>query len=100
MLFIFMASVKNFPSSTLGFVATNHILLCSIKSNTEKRIYEMSLKILRLKDVLSMTGLSRSTVYVEIAKGNFPKQIKLTGNRSVGWHESAIIQWIESRQQA
>ncbi len=47
-----------------------------------------------------MTGLSRSTIYALIASGNFPKQIKLTGARSVGWHEHAVIQWIESRQQA
>jgi len=60
----------------------------------------MSCKILRLKEVKAMTGLSRSTIYAEIAKGEFPKQVQLTGNRSVGWHESVIIQWIESRQQA
>ncbi|MBV1870410.1 MAG: AlpA family transcriptional regulator, partial [Gammaproteobacteria bacterium] len=55
---------------------------------------------LRLREVKEITGLSRSTIYLEIAKGKFPKQIKLTGARSVGWHESAIIQWVESRQQA
>jgi prophage regulatory protein len=60
----------------------------------------MSSKILRLREVKEITGLSRSTIYLEIAKGKFPKQIKLTGARSVGWHESAIIQWVESRQQA
>lgn len=58
----------------------------------------MNHKILRLKEVQRMTGLSRSTIYAEIAKGKFPKQVKLTGARSVGWHESAVIQWIESRQ--
>lgn len=47
-----------------------------------------------------MTGLSRSTIYAQIARGNFPKQIRLTGARSVGWHEQAVIQWIESRKQA
>tara|TARA_R110002096_G_scaffold428014_4_gene639197 strand:+ start:211 stop:393 length:183 start_codon:yes stop_codon:yes gene_type:complete len=60
----------------------------------------MACKILRLKEVKEMTGLSRSTIYAEIAKGNFPRQVKLTGARSVGWYESAIAQWIESRQQA
>ncbi|MGS2724648.1 helix-turn-helix transcriptional regulator [Porticoccus sp. GXU_MW_L64] len=60
----------------------------------------MSYRILRLKDVQQMTGLSRSTIYLEIGKGNFPKQVKLTGSRSVGWHESSIIDWIESRQKA
>lgn len=60
----------------------------------------MTCKILRLKDVMQMTGLSRSTIYAEVAKGNFPQQVQLTGNRSVGWHEGTITQWIESRQAA
>lgn len=59
----------------------------------------MKFKILRLREVKEMTGLSRSTIYAEIAKGRFPKQIQLTGARSVGWHESAVAQWVESRQQ-
>lgn len=59
----------------------------------------MSIRILRLKEVKDMTGLSRSTIYLEIAKGKFPRQIKLTGSRSVGWHESAITQWVRSREQ-
>ncbi len=59
----------------------------------------MNYRIVRLKDVQRMTGLSRSTIYAQIAKGNFPKQIQLTGARSVGWHEHAVVQWIESRQQ-
>ncbi|MDB4077438.1 AlpA family transcriptional regulator [Porticoccaceae bacterium] len=60
----------------------------------------MNDKILRLGDVTAMTGLSRSTIYVEMAKGKFPKQVKLTGARSVGWHERAIVQWIETRKSA
>ena len=60
----------------------------------------MSVRILRLKDVQRMTGLSRSTIYAEIAKGNFPKQVQLTGARSVGWYENTVIEWVESRQKA
>ena len=59
----------------------------------------MPSRILRLKEVQKITGLSRSTIYAEIAKGNFSKQVKLTGARSVGWHESAIARWVESRRQ-
>ena len=59
----------------------------------------MNCKILRLGEVKEITGLSRSTIYSEIAKGKFPRQIKLTGARSVGWHQSAITKWVESRQQ-
>ncbi len=60
----------------------------------------MDCKILRLREVQAVTGLSRSTIYAEIAKGNFPKQVQLTGGRSVGWQSSAIENWIESRKQA
>ena len=60
----------------------------------------MSFKILRLKEVIDRTGLSRSTIYTEIAKDKFPKQVMLTGARSVGWHESSISNWIASRQLA
>lgn len=58
----------------------------------------MSIRILRLPQVKDMTGLSRSTIYAEISKGKFPKQIKLTGGRSVGWSESSVIDWIRSRE--
>lgn len=54
-------------------------------------------KILRINMVIERTGLSRSTIYAEIAKGRFPKQVQLTGARSVGWLESAINKWINSR---
>jgi prophage regulatory protein len=55
-------------------------------------------RILRLRDVIKLTGLSRSTIYAEMAKGNFPQQLALTGQRSVGWNEKSITQWIHSRQ--
>lgn len=58
----------------------------------------MTSKILRLRDVVQVTGLSRSTIYAEIAKGKFPRQVSLTGRRSVGWPEHAVTQWVESRQ--
>ena len=52
--------------------------------------------IIRLPIVKSRTGLSRSTIYSQIKKGTFPKQISL-GIRSVGWLEQDIEDWIESR---
>lgn len=59
----------------------------------------MNCRILRLKEVKKLTGLSRSTIYLQISKGHFPKQVQLTGARSVGWYESDITEWIESRHQ-
>jgi prophage regulatory protein len=50
-------------------------------------------RIIRLRTVLSRTGLSRSTIYRKIADGTFPPQIRISVNGS-GWHESDINRWI------
>ena len=55
-------------------------------------------RILRLADVKARTGLSRSTIYLNISKGTFPKHISL-GERCVGWLESEIDTWITTRIQ-
>ena len=53
-------------------------------------------KILRLPQVQSRTGLSRSSIYLFVSQGRFPKPIQL-GARSIGWLNSSIDTWIESR---
>jgi prophage regulatory protein len=47
-------------------------------------------------DVQRRVPFSRSTIYLMISRGEFPKQISL-GARAVGWLRSEIDQWIESR---
>ena len=59
----------------------------------------MTTRILRLPDVKTRTGLSRSTIYALIKNKRFPECINL-GARSVGWLESEIEAWIESRVNA
>lgn len=44
----------------------------------------MTNKILRLPKVKSESGYSRSTIYLRIAQGLWPKQVTL-GPRCVGW---------------
>ena len=58
-----------------------------------------TLVILRLNDVKSRTGLSRSTIYARMAEGDFPSTISL-GGRSVGWLETEINDWISARVQS
>ncbi len=53
-------------------------------------------RFLRLADVKERTGLSRSTIYLNISKGTFPRHINL-GARCVGWLESEIDEWMQSR---
>ena len=56
-------------------------------------------KIIRLRSMLSRTGLSRSMAYDLMAKDLFPKPISL-GARAVGWLESEIDTWIAQRVKA
>ena len=55
-----------------------------------------SIKILRRKQVENRTGLSRSTIYLRLQEGTFPKQISL-GPRAVGWLENEINEWLAER---
>jgi len=47
---------------------------------------------------MQVTGLGRSVIYKKIKEGLFPQQIKLT-ERSSGWVESEINNWIEAKVQ-
>ncbi|MYM88441.1 AlpA family phage regulatory protein [Rugamonas sp. FT82W] len=54
------------------------------------------MKVIRLAQVMVSTGLGRSTIYKYIALGKFPAPLKLS-ERCVGWLESEVQQWIQSR---
>ena len=56
----------------------------------------MEYQIIRLKDVIALTALSRSTIYLRMVQGKFPKKINL-GSRAVGWLSSEVNEWIEER---
>jgi prophage regulatory protein len=52
--------------------------------------------ILRLKQVVSKTGLSKSTIYALLGEGKFPSRIQLSA-RSIGFLESEIDSWIAEK---
>jgi len=52
--------------------------------------------ISRLPKVIQKTGLSRSTIYALLSRGEFPKPIKLSP-RTIGWLESDIDAWLDAR---
>jgi prophage regulatory protein len=53
----------------------------------------MANTILRLPAVKTRTGLSRSSIYLRVTEGTFPKPISL-GARAVGWLESEVDDWV------
>jgi prophage regulatory protein len=54
--------------------------------------------ILRLPDV-KRTRRSRSTIYLRITQGTFPKPVSL-GGRAVGWLEAEVQQRLQRRIEA
>ena len=56
----------------------------------------MTTRLLTLRDVLHMTGLSRSAVYELMTQSRFPKPIRI-GRRAVRWVEQEMLDFIASR---
>jgi prophage regulatory protein len=54
------------------------------------------MRMLRLPEVIEITGLSRMTIYRREAEGEFPKRRRL-GRNAVGWVAEEVDQWIQSR---
>jgi predicted DNA-binding transcriptional regulator AlpA len=55
------------------------------------------MRILRMKQLIDRTNLSRATLYVLMSSDpTFPKRIKLTA-RSIGFLESEVDAWIAAR---
>lgn len=71
-------------------------LACEAEQVEDVSFHSSKERFLRLKEVIQRTGLSRSTIYLYISKGMFPKNVCI-GYRCVGWMESDIDKWISSR---
>ena len=56
----------------------------------------MAQRILRRREVTSVSGLPTSSLYEQIALGRFPRPVKL-GDRAVGWLEDEVTTWQEAR---
>jgi prophage regulatory protein len=52
------------------------------------------MRLIRLKEVMRLTALSRSTIYSRMNEGQFPKPVSL-GERAVAGVECEIEDWIE-----
>ena len=54
------------------------------------------MRLLRIKEVSKVTGLSSSSIYKQIRLGNFPKSIKIT-SRATGWPADEVFKINEGR---
>ena len=49
--------------------------------------------LIKIKEVIEMTGLSRSSIYRFVKLGEFPKPINLS-SRSVAWVRGSVEEWV------
>ena len=57
-----------------------------------------SLRVIRMKELVSKVGYARSTIHALIKKGRFPEPFKLVPNgRANGWLEKTIDNWMHER---
>ncbi len=59
----------------------------------------MLVRHMRRKAVEEATGLSRSTIYHLMSRGDFPRPVRLT-SKAVAWSEQDIADWLRTRQSA
>ena len=59
-------------------------------------------RLLRVDEVMKLTGLGRTTIWQLERDGEFPKRRKRSGSRgrAVGWWASDVARWIVERKAA
>lgn len=57
------------------------------------------IRMLRLRQVLEMTGLGKTTIYQLQKEGRFPKGVPMT-SQSVRWVDEEVRTWVTQRIQA
>lgn len=57
----------------------------------------MPTKLIKLPEVVTLTTLSKSTIYKLVKMGSFPQPVKLSV-RATGWRVSDVEAWLMSRQ--
>jgi len=54
------------------------------------------MRLIRIREVMKLTGISRAYIYVLAQKGEFPAPVKLS-ERSSAWVEEEVRDWIANR---
>ncbi|ANU35669.1 AlpA family transcriptional regulator [Vibrio scophthalmi] len=54
------------------------------------------MRFLRLKEVMALTALGRSSIYKFMNEERFPKSVPL-GDRAVAWVDNEVEDWMHER---
>lgn len=53
-------------------------------------------RLIRIAQVLTITGLGRTSVYDLVKKGTFPRPITIN-RRCSAWSENAVLGWVQAQ---
>ncbi len=53
-------------------------------------------RLLNVKEVSALLGVSRTTLHRLVSAGNFPKPVRV-GKRASRWRQSEVLVWMETR---
>jgi len=80
-----------------GYQLLEYLLENVTRQPTQRRSSsDLPERIMRAKEVVAMTGLSRTTIWRMEKSGQFPNRVSL-GVGSVGWRESEVESWMINR---
>lgn len=97
---------KKYPSAKLQEIASQQspysapispVLHGDIRPTAETRRMACE-RFLRLPEVMTITGKSRSSIYEDMEIGSFPRHVVI-GKRAIAWLESDIAEWMQERIQ-
>ena len=59
------------------------------------------IKIIRMREVMDVTGLSKTTIWRRVRDHQFPVPLKLGGDntRTVGWREEDVEAWLNELEE-
>ena len=60
---------------------------------------QTTFRLLPRREVESMTGLSRTSIYRLMRLGRFPEPVRV-GPKAVRWNEEELVSWLTSRPKA
>jgi prophage regulatory protein len=67
----------------------------------ETQLGTTNIRLIRIKEVIELSGLSRSYIYTLSAEGLFPKSVPLVpGGSARAWVHAEVVDWLDERVSA
>lgn len=91
------------PSQQSHVVCKKSLHDCSVVQKesvlVEKKMSNVSEeRAIRLRDVMKLVGMSRSWIYLRMARDEFPKPAYRLGKNAVAWSLSQVMDWLEEQR--